>query len=364
MVTAVSFGDIYQGKRVLITGHTGFKGSWLSVWLNRLGAKVAGIGLDPDTDPEHWQFCQALLDGEIEDHRIDIADIEAVRRIVGAFEPEVVFHLAAQPLVRRSYNMPVETWTTNVIGTVNVLEVCRSVPGLKAIVVVTSDKCYDNRSLDRGYNEEDALGGHDPYSASKAATELVASSYRRSFFSEAEAPLLATARAGNVIGGGDWSEDRLIPDLYRAVAAGSELEIRSPDATRPWQHVLDALSGYLLLGQRLLLGERGCAAAWNFGPDSTGTCSVRELLSRMQVYWPGFSWHVGQEVQLHEAVILQLDIGKAVRELQWQPVWALEQAIANTAEWYSAYLENGEVLSAKQLDTFLDDAHAKGAVWI
>lgn len=362
VVSSSLFDNTYRGRRVLVTGHTGFKGSWLSLWLQRMGAVVAGIALDPD-EPSHWRFCTGLGIGMAADHRMDIVERERLALAVQEFAPEIVFHLAAQPLVRRSYAEPVDTWMTNVMGTVNLLDACRSVPDLKAIVVVTSDKCYDNRSLSRGYREDDPLGGFDPYSASKAATELAAASYRSSFFSADSAPLLATARAGNVIGGGDWGEDRLIPDLYRAVAAGSELEIRSPDATRPWQHVLDALSGYLLLGQRLLAGERAAASAWNFGPETDGACRVIDVLKCMKTHWPDIGWHLIGDPQPHEAALLQLDCDKAKCELGWRPVWGLDRAIAQTALWYKTFLKTGEAISSRQLDTFIADAGEAEACW-
>ena len=234
-----------------MTGHTGFKGSWLSLWLAELAADVVGLALSPPTSPNHWD----LIKLSVPENRVDVRDASAVAQVVQKARPELVFHLAAQSLVRRSYREPLESWSTNVMGTANLLEACRQADSVRAIVVVTSDKCYENLEQKRGYREDDRLSGHDPYSASKSATELVVSSYRSAFFNRANSPLIATARAGNVVGGGDWSEDRLVPDLIRAVASGSDLEIRSPDAVRPWQHVLESLSGYLLLGQRLLQGD-------------------------------------------------------------------------------------------------------------
>ncbi|MGT2429927.1 CDP-glucose 4,6-dehydratase [Cupriavidus basilensis] len=247
------FGDVYRGRRVLLTGHTGFKGSWLALWLTQMGARVTAVALPPETSPNHWD----LLGLGVDDHRLDIRDGDALAKAVASARPEIVFHLAAQPLVRRSYREPVATWATNVMGTANLLESCRNTDSVRGILVVTSDKCYENHEWVWGYRENDRLGGHDPYSASKAATEILVASYRASFMHGEAAPGLASARAGNVIGGGDWSEDRLIPDLVRAIVAGQEVEIRSPEATRPWQHVLESLSGYLLLGKRLLEGRAG-----------------------------------------------------------------------------------------------------------
>jgi len=353
------FGGCYRGRRVLVTGHTGFKGSWLALWLTELGAKVTGIALAPDTDPNHW----SLLGLEMTDHRHDVRDAEEVARIVSACRPEIIFHLAAQPLVRRSYRDPLETWSTNVMGTVNLLEAARLAGGVRAIVTITTDKCYENREWPWGYRENDALGGHDPYSASKAAAEIAAASYRSAYFHGEDAPLLATARAGNVIGGGDWSEDRLIPDLVRAVAAGRSLEIRSPQATRPWQHVLESLSGYLLLGQRLLEGQKEFGQAWNFGPEPDGNRTVAEVLTRMQEHWPELAWHTTALPQPHEANLLYLDSAKARSRLGWQPVWALPEALAATAAWYRDHLASGRVSSREQLAAYVTAAAAAGVAW-
>jgi CDP-glucose 4,6-dehydratase len=354
-----SFRSTYRGKRILVTGHTGFKGSWLALWLRELGATVTGIALAPEASPSHWE----LLGLDMADRRIDIRDAAALAAAMRAAEPDIVFHLAAQPLVRRSYNAPDETWSTNVMGTVNVLDACRHLDSLRAIVVVTSDKCYRNREWAWGYRENDELGGHDPYSASKAAAELVAASYRASYFSAADAPLLATARAGNVIGGGDWSQDRLIPDLVRAISAGRPLEIRSPRATRPWQHVLESLSGYLLLGQQLLAGRHEFAEAWNFGPDESGNRQVEDILTRLQAHWPALRWQVNARPQPHEAKLLYLDSTKSHLMLGWHPVWRLDDCLAATADWYRAWLERKEVASQAQLQAYLRAARDQGLGW-
>jgi CDP-glucose 4,6-dehydratase len=354
-----AFGDCYRGRRVLLTGHTGFKGSWLALWLQRLGAEVTGLALDPDSQPSHWD----LLQLGIADHRIDIRDAAAVAATVRAADPEIVFHLAAQPLVRRSYRDPVETWSTNLMGTVNVLEACRQALSLRAIVVVTTDKCYENREWEWGYRESDPLGGHDPYSASKAATELAVASYRAAFFHTPKAPLLASARAGNVIGGGDWAEDRLVPDLVRAVTAGTIMEIRSPGATRPWQHVLEPLSGYLCLGRMLLAGHRECADAWNFGPDSDSNRSVGDVLALLQKQWPAVRWQATSQPQPHEARLLHLDSAKARQRLGWKPVWSLDDSLNATSDWYRAYLERGTLVSAAQLDAYFAAAQRADIAW-
>lgn len=353
------YGDIYRGRHVLVTGHSGFKGSWLTLWLEMLGAKVTGISLPPETTPNHWD----LLGLDAASHYIDIREEAPLRAAILQAAPDMVFHMAAQPLVRRSYHKPLETWATNVMGTALVLDACRQLPGLKAMVVVTTDKCYENKEWVWGYRENDPLGGHDPYSASKAGSELVAASFRRSFFNTPESPLLATARAGNVIGGGDWSEDRLIPDIVRAVKAGASVEIRSPNSTRPWQHVLECLSGYLLLGQRLLQGDRGCAEAWNFGPDREGNQPVKAVLGALQASWPAAAWHTTDAKQPHEAGLLQLDSDKARRGLAWQPVWSFQEGVAATAEWYRAWLERDALISREQLQRYVGLAAERGLVW-
>lgn len=354
------FGDCYRGRRVLVTGHTGFKGSWLALWLQELGAHVTGVALPPETERAHWDLLRLGVDS----HYLDIRDGAALSRLVQAVGPDVVFHLAAQPLVRRSYRQPVETWASNVMGTVNLLEACRAVPGLLAIVAVTTDKCYENREWEWGYREDDPLGGHDPYSASKAGAELVVASYRASFFNQPDSALLASARAGNVIGGGDWSEDRLIPDLIKAISAGAPLEIRSPRATRPWQHVLESLAGYLLLGQKLIEGQRSFATAWNFGPDIEGNRTVEDVLVRLRQHWPALAWHLSAAPQPHEANFLYLDSSRARQLLGWRSVWSLDQSLGATADWYQSWLESGVLLSREQLQRYINAAHDANASWV
>lgn len=352
----MTFDASYRDRRVLLTGHTGFKGSWLTLWLQSLGARITGMALPPVATPNHWD----LLGLDIDEHRVDIRDAAAVFRVVHDTRPEIVFHLAAQPLVRRSYADPLETWSTNVLGTANLLEACRQTPDVRAIVVVTTDKCYDNRAWVWGYREDDRLGGHDPYSASKAGVELVAASYRNAFFRAPGAPLIATARAGNVIGGGDWSEDRLVPDLVRAVERDQPLEIRYPQATRPWQHVLEPLGGYLLLGQKLLQGKADFAGAWNFGPDTEGNRTVGEVLEQLRAFWPALAWQVSPQPQPHEAALLHLDSTKARRHLGWRPIWSFAAGLRTAAEWYRDFLEGGTVRSAEQLDDYLSAAATAG----
>lgn len=354
-----TFGAAYRGRRVLVTGHTGFKGSWLCLWLQALGAHVTGVALDPPSEPSHWE----LLKLSVDDHRLDIRDEAALRRVFAAQRPEIVFHLAAQPLVRRSYQEPVTTWATNVMGTVNVLEALRHTPDVRAAVIVTTDKCYENREWPWAYREHDRLGGHDPYSASKAGAELAVASYRTALLQHDSALLLATARGGNVIGGGDWSQDRLVPDLVRSVVAGEPLAVRSPHSTRPWQHVLDCLSGYLLLGQRLLAGDTTCAEAWNFGPDGHGNRSVEQVLAELARRWPQLQWHAVTSPQPHEARLLQLDSAKARMHLGWRPVWDVEEAIRHTADWYRHLLEAGSVSSADELSAYVAAAGDLGLNW-
>jgi CDP-glucose 4,6-dehydratase len=354
------FHDRYRDRAVLLTGHTGFKGSWMAHWLARLGARVTGYALDPATQPNHWD----MLRLPIEDRRGDIRDVAALRETVIRCAPEIVFHLAAQPLVRRSYRDPLETWSTNVMGTANLLDACRATPSVKAIVIITTDKVYRNEEWPWGYREVDPLGGHDPYSASKACAELVTDSYRKALFHGAGSPLIATARAGNVIGGGDWSEDRLIPDLVRAVSRGERLQIRSPNATRPWQHVLETAAGYLQLGAGLLEGEARLASAWNFGPEASDNRSVGDVLTRLAGHWPELSWDCATTPPVeHEANLLYLDSSKARSHLPWKPVWPLDRAIAETAAWYRACLTGAPLATDRQLDAYVAEARALNCAW-
>ncbi|WP_426052969.1 CDP-glucose 4,6-dehydratase [Bacillus sp. DC4300-2b2] len=353
------FNHAYRDRRVLLTGHTGFKGSWLALWLQQLGAQVTGLSLSPDAEPNHWN----LLNLEISSKIVDIRNDPDLSRALRDANPEIVFHLAAQPLVRRSYNQPMETWSTNVLGTANLLNSCRALDNLVGIVIVTTDKCYLNREWPYSYREIDRLGGHDPYSASKAGAELVVESFRHSFYNTNGSPQLATVRAGNVIGGGDWSEDRLIPDVIRSIEQGTAIQVRSPQATRPWQHVLECLSGYLLLGQQFLEHSRGFDEAWNFGPGADGNQTVEDVLFALKQQWKSVSWNSAHGMQPHEAKLLQLDCSKAQQRLKWAPVLSFDQAIAMTAQWYRSWFEDHEILTTKQLADYIRLGSDKGHVW-
>jgi CDP-glucose 4,6-dehydratase len=342
--------EFWNGKRVLITGHTGFKGSWLAFWLERLGAEVHGFALDPDTDPN--LFTQLNIADRITSVTGDVRDLGAVRRFFVEARPDAVFHMAAQSLVRRSYRLPVESFETNVMGTVHVLEGLREVEA-RAAVIVTTDKVYENDELGRAYVEDDMLGGYDPYASSKACAEIATAAYRRSFFADG-GTRSATARAGNVIGGGDWSEDRLLPDMFRSLVFGEPLTIRNPDAVRPWQHVLEPLGGYLTLAEKLF--ESGDAAeAWNFGPASDEAKPVSWIVDRVLQTWgnaPEITMANGE--QLHESRLLSLDSSKATARLGWRPKIALPEAIELTTEWYRSFKDGRDPAetTSRQIDTY------------
>lgn len=349
--------SFWQGRRVFLTGHTGFKGSWLAMWLAQMGADVTGFSLPAD---DISLFRQARVQDGLTHIEGDIRDMGAVEDAMARARPEILFHLAAQPLVRLSYDCPVETFATNVQGTVHVLDAARRAANLKAIVCVTSDKCYENREWVWPYRESDPMGGYDPYSASKGAAELVISAYRRSFFGKG--PLLASVRAGNVIGGGDWAADRLIPDIIRALVAGEAPFIRSPASIRPWQHVLEALGGYLMIAQRLAQGDAATSAGWNFGPADDDTRPVDWIADRLCAAWGGPAWRTEAQVQPHEAKILKLDCSKARTELGWRPALRLQEALDYIVDWHRHVADGGDAaqvsfaqLSAyrKQLDRAL-----------
>lgn len=333
----------WKGKRVLLTGHTGFKGSWLSLWLQSMGAQVHGYALDAPTQPALFE--EAQVHEGMTSTIADVRDRDAVLATMRSFRPEIVIHMAAQPLVRLSYQQPVETYAVNVMGTVHVLDAARQTESVRAIVNVTTDKCYENKEWVWGYREDEPMGGHDPYSNSKGCSELVTSAYRRSFFAAAGVAL-ASARAGNVIGGGDWALDRLVPDVLRALEKHQPVQIRNPHAIRPWQHVLEPLSGYLLLAERLYTQGQADAGGWNFGPREEDAKPVQWIVERLCEDWgDGASWTLQPGDHPHEAHFLKLDISKARQRLQWAPRWSLDTALARITEWHQAWLAKQDMRS-------------------
>ncbi|MBA4416608.1 MAG: CDP-glucose 4,6-dehydratase [Syntrophus sp. (in: bacteria)] len=357
--------NFWENKRVFITGHSGFKGSWLALWLKELGANVVGFSLHPPSQPNHFQ----LLDLNMPSISGDIRDIDAIRSALKNHRPEIVFHLAAQPLVRYSYNNPVETLETNIMGTINLFEACRHTASVRVIVNITSDKCYENKEWFWGYRENDPMGGYDPYSASKGCAEIVTSSYRNSFFNlrdygRTHNVLLASVRAGNVIGGGDWAADRLMPDIMKAASKNEKVIIRNPRATRPWQHVLEPLSGYLMLGQKLLEGRTDLAEGWNFGPDNESTIDVETVLMEIKKEWDKIEYEIKTDTNApHEAGLLKLDCSKAHAILRWKPLWNIEKTLAIATRWYKEFYENGRVLSIDNLKNYMIDRTNKRLVW-
>lgn len=347
--------ESFRGKRVLVTGDTGFKGSWLSLWLRQLGAEVHGYSLPPERAEDH--YCMLGLESLIDHVTGDIRDLSAVKQVFERVQPEVVFHLAAQPLVRYSYTEPKLTFDTNVAGSVNILEAARECGSLRALIYVTSDKCYRNNEWIWGYRENDELGGHDPYSASKAAAELVFSSYQDSFFQARAEFGAASVRAGNVIGGGDWALDRIVPDAIRALRSGEAIQIRNPNSTRPWQHVLEPLSGYLLTAANLLADPKRFAGAWNFGPDSRSIRTVGDLADMIVRCWgQGATQHARQANAPHEACLLHLNCDKAHQLMDWRPKWDVERAVAETVGWYREVHLGGDAMeiSSRQITAYME----------
>jgi len=359
------FSGIYKGKVVLVTGHTGFKGSWLAYWLNKMGANVIGYSLEAPTSPNHIELLDEL---DIVSIIGDIRDLEKLNKIMDKYKPEIVFHLAAQPLVRLSYSEPIETYEINVMGTLKVLEASKQ-NNVKAIVNITSDKAYENKEWIWGYRETDPMGGFDPYSSSKGCAELLVSSYRNSYFNIDEYKnthntLLASCRAGNVIGGGDWAQDRLITDIMLSVSEDKKVIIRNPYATRPWQHVLEPLSGYLHVGQKLLEEKVEFSDGWNFGPSDEGSITVKQVVLNVKEYWDKIDFEVQQEPNaLHEANLLKLDCSKAHILLKWKNVWDSNTTFKKTVLWYKEYYEGGKILTKQDLECYINDAKSKNIEW-
>jgi len=359
------FSGIYKDKTVLVTGHTGFKGSWLVYWLNKMGARVIGYSLDAPTTPNHIE----LLDLDIVSIIGDIRDLDKLKKTFKKYNPDIVFHLAAQALVRPSYKNPIETYETNVMGTLKVFEACRA-NGIKAIVNITSDKAYENKEWIWGYRENDPMGGYDPYSSSKGCADLLVKSYRNSYFNTTEYKkshntLIASCRAGNVIGGGDWAQDRLITDIMISVSNNKKVSIRNPHATRPWQHVLEPLSGYLHIGQKLLEEKVEYSGAWNFGPSDEGNITVEEVVKNVKKYWNKIDYDIDRDPnQPHESSLLKLDCSKAHILLKWKDVWSSGSTFEKTVKWYKCYYEEDKsILTEENLESYVATAKEKNIEW-
>lgn len=350
----------YKGRNILVTGHTGFKGSWLALWLKELGANVIGYALDPVND--NGNFTMSGIKDRIVDLRGDIRDYNKLKAVFEAYKPEIVFHLAAQSLVRYSYEHPKYTYDVNVMGTLNVLDAIRECEDTKIGIIITSDKCYENREWIWGYRENDLMGGYDPYSSSKGCAELLTASYRNSYFNidkyEEHRKLVSTVRAGNVIGGGDWASNRIIPDCIKALEDGREIIVRSPEAVRPWQHVIEPLGGYLLLGEKMLNKGAEFSGAWNFGPEVSSIVKVEEVAQKIIKYWGKGSWmkQYSDKESFHEAKLLNLDISKARFYLNWCPKWNVDTAVEKTIEWYKSYkTENIYELCKRQINEYCSE---------
>ena len=352
--------EFWKDKKVIITGHTGFKGSWLSLWLQNMGAQVVGVSLDPPTSPSLYD--QANVAQKMLSLRADIRDLDKIKDIFNEHKPEIVFHLAAQPLVRYSYREPVETYQTNVMGTLNILEGIRSIDSVRAAVMITTDKCYENREWEWGYRENEPMGGHDPYSSSKGCAELLIASYRDSYYPTEKynehKTAIASVRAGNVIGGGDWAEDRLIPDIIRAVKSKSTVHIRNPNSVRPWQHVLEPLDGYIELAEKLFNFGGAYAEGWNFGPREEDARPVQWIVESMTNQWgEDANWVVDDGDHPHEANYLKLDCSKAHAKLNWWPKWSLETALGKIIEWHKAELSDADMnmITLQQIESYIKD---------
>ena len=359
------FGGIYKNRTVLVTGHTGFKGSWLSLWLELMGANVIGYALTPPTKPNHFDLLNLNMTSIIG----DIRDLNKLSDVMTQYKPEIVFHLAAQAIVRESYRDPIETFHVNVLGSANVYQACKSIDSVKSIVSITTDKVYKNREWVWGYRENDPFGGYDPYSASKACVEIITDSFRNSFFNPDKYnvdhnTLICTARAGNVIGGGDWAADRLIPDIMKAVSKNEKVVIRNSASTRPWQHVLEPLTGYLMLGKKLFKGEKQFSEGWNFGPGDDDVLSVGDILIVIRKFWNKINYEVRKNPDApHEAGMLKLDLSKANYKLHWQPIWNINKTIERTTNWYKNYYQKNVISSVKDLELYISDARNKNTPW-
>jgi len=360
------FNGVYKGKNVLVTGHNGFKGTWLSIWLKQMGANVYGYSLAPKDKLNHFDL---LNTKGITEKIADLRDLKSLEEYIEEVKPEIVFHLAAQALVRPSYEDPIETYSTNIMGSLNVLEACRKSKDVRVIVNVTSDKCYENNEWVWGYRENDKMGGYDPYSSSKGMMELMTASYRNSFFNLKDYKkkhniLLGSVRAGNVIGGGDWAKDRLIPDIVKAASKHEAVIIRNPMATRPWQHVLEPLSGYLTLGWKLLEEKKEFADGWNFGPEMSSNLSVGEIGELAQKVWKDITIKLGENKdEYHEANLLMLDCSKANKILKWNAVWKIDDTISKTINWYKAYYSENKLLTQDDIESYVLDAIKKEIIW-
>ena len=360
-----AFNDIYMNRRVLITGHTGFKGSWLTMWLLSLGAKVTGYSLYLPSRPSNFGECK--LGDHINHITGDVRDLKRLNAVFEKYKPELVFHLAAQPIVKKSFEDPKLTFDTNAGGTVNVLECLRKSESAKAAVIITSDKCYKNQESGKGYKETDMLGGDDPYSASKACAEIIANSYIRSFFNDAKYVRISTVRAGNVIGGGDWAADRIVPDCIRAFSSNKVVTLRNPKSTRPWQHVLEPLSGYLWLGAKLYLSRNFHGEAFNFGPDENVDKSVQEVVTKLSEYWGKGKWRIDKNKRFgKETHLLKLSCEKSLKLIGWRPTLTFDETIEKTAQWYKKYYDGKNDMfaySLKQINLYSEEAFSKGALW-
>lgn len=364
MIKKKLFGGFYCDKTVFITGHTGFQGSWLSLWLTLLGAKVVGYSLTPSTNPSLFNLLN--FKKTITSKIYDINDKNRLFSELSKHKPDIVIHLAAQALVKKSYENPLETFTTNVIGTANLLESIRDVSSVKACLVMTSDKAYENKEWDYAYRENDPMGGHDPYSASKGAAELVVSSYRRSFFNQKNSPGIASIRAGNVIGGGDWSKDRLVPDCIRSILSNKKIILRNPQSVRPWQYVLESLSGLLLIGSNLAKNPQKFGNAWNIGPMTTSDVSVKDLTEKIIKKWGNGTISITKNY-LHEAKYLRLDSSKISNILKWKPTYSIEESIDETVNWYLEYKKNKKIVrdySISQIENYISKASKSKNAWI